>query len=132
MPVMLSWFIPERVVYVDLDGDVTADEIRANAAEFAALVDTSPAPLVHVLQDATDLTSLPRELKALSDAVQIGYGHPRLGWTVAFGVRNDLLRFIGGLTSRLFSIRYRIVDTQADAIEWLAQMDITLPKPPQG
>jgi hypothetical protein len=127
MPVSVSWYLENRVVYVKLIGNVTPDEISSTSTEFIALVEQSSAPLVHAIHDATELDSLPKSLKVVVDAIQNGYGHPRLGWSVAFGVGSDFLRFVGEMTGRIFRIRYHIVQSKTEALAWLENVDSTLP-----
>jgi hypothetical protein len=127
MPVDASWHLKPRIIRMELRGDVTLPEIAQASEDSIAMMSDSSVELVHVLHDCTALDSLPIRLKDLNDTVKDSYTHPQLGWIVAFDVDNAMFQFVGNLTGRLFGIRYRIVDTEADALQWLQEVDSSLP-----
>lgn len=128
MPIETTWLVEGRIINARLSGEVTPDDIRQSAAQVVQMIDSSDAELVHALHDATDVQSLPLRMIELRQAVKAAYNHPNLGWTVAFQVDSAVMRFLGNMTSSIFSIRYKIVDTREDALAWLQEMDATLPE----
>ncbi len=127
MPVQASWHMKPRIIRMELHDNVTLPEIAQASEVSIEMMNTSPADLVHVLHDCTALDSLPMRLKDLNNVVKESYTHPQLGWIIAFNVDNPLIQFIGNLTGRFFGIRYRIVDSEADALQWLQEIDSSLP-----
>lgn len=127
MPIEIDWYLPDRILYVQLQETLTLDEIRANSDTFVAQIESSDAELVHALHDNATLTSVPKRLKDLSESVKSAYSHPNLGWTVAYNTDDAVLKFLGNMLSGLFNLRYKIVDTKAEALAWLQRVDPSLP-----
>jgi hypothetical protein len=82
---------------------------------------------MHSLYDAASLQSLPHDLKVIADAARRPYNHPKLGWIAAYNVGNPLLSFIGNMILQLFNVHYRILDMEAEALDFLNSIDPSLP-----
>lgn len=126
MPVEVDWYLENRIINLKYIGDVDMQDISESAQNAYRLLEASTANYVHALQDATDLTSLPRNLKAIHEAVEVAYTHPRVGWVIAHNISNPFFRFIANTITQLTGSRFRIVPTQADALAWLQSRDSTL------
>jgi hypothetical protein len=53
--------------------------------------------------------------------------HPRLGWSIEFGIDTPVHNFLVTVTTDIFKARLRHVPTFSDGIEFLQAMDGTLP-----
>jgi len=127
MPVDIEWFLENRVVLVHFRGVVSIEEIVTASNQTNEYVEKCDAPLLHTLHDAAELKQLPHNLKAIRDATQDDFKQPKLGWIVAYDVHDKLIGFLGNVTMQLFRVRYRVVNTQADALDFLNLVDSTLP-----
>jgi len=127
MPVDVEWFLENRVVLVHFRGVISIEEIVIAASQTNAYVEKCDAPLLHTLHDAAELKQLPHNLKAIRDATQDGFKQPKLGWIVAYDVHDKMIGFLGNVTMQLFRVRYRVVNTETDAIDFLNLVDSTLP-----
>ncbi|MEO8395989.1 MAG: hypothetical protein ABI700_23540 [Chloroflexota bacterium] len=127
MPVDIEWFLENRVVLVYFRGVISLEEIVVAANMTMEYVEKCEAPLLHTLHDASELKQLPHNLKAIRDATQDGFKQPKVGWIVAYDVHDKLIGFLGNMTMQLFRVRYRVVNTQLDAIDFLNAVDSTLP-----
>lgn len=126
MPIKESWLIENRIVYFELFGDVSVEEIAEVSAKFIEMMESSDSMFVHALHDATHLDKLPKSIGALSGATREAWQHPKTGWTVAFNVKNPILAYIGNMMSRIFQTRYRIVSSKQEALALLKSVDPTL------
>lgn len=127
MPVDIEWFLENRIVLVHFRGVISLEEIVEAANMTNEYVEKCDAPLLHTLHDASELKQLPHNLKAIRDATQDGFNQPKVGWIVAYEVHDKLVAFLGNVTMQLFRVRYRLVNTQPEALDFLNAVDSTLP-----
>jgi hypothetical protein len=127
MPYTIEWLVPHKVIFERDWGEYSAADLEVFDRELVAYLDSSTAPLVHVIADATDLHHVP--LMAAFKDLQF-LKHPRLGWYIGIGVANKFVKVITSLVGQVFKIRYRFVDTPAEALAFLQKVDSTLPDLP--
>jgi hypothetical protein len=74
--------------------------------------------------DYTNLEGFP----SLIDLAALEAGkESNIGWTVFTGVKNKVVRMLVSLTVQLFKQRVRFLDTNREALQFLAEMDEPLP-----
>ncbi len=53
--------------------------------------------------------------------------HPRYGWTLVVGSTNPFQRFVVAIANNFFKGRQRNFDTREEALDFLNEVDSTLP-----
>lgn len=128
MPIEISWYLQDRIVLVTFIGNVTIDDIKAICVQYIELVDAAPGQgLIHAFHDGKQLDTLPKSVQDTVTASRSAFHHPRSGWTIGYNAYKPAVRFMGNMATRILGVRYRIVDTQADAIKFLKMVDPSLP-----
>jgi hypothetical protein len=128
MPSQLSWIIPKRVILIELSGETNDDEILEGDREICDMMDAGDpnAALIHQIMVFGEVSYTPK-LKTLTKMQSPN--HPRNGWMIVVGMSNPLLRMIGELASQIMRRRARQKPTIKAALEFLYEMDATLPDP---
>lgn len=126
MPVDVSWYLEDRIIYSKYSGNITIDDIRNGTQQVKQLV-YEGTPLVHNIAHLLEINNFPKNIRKIRNTV-VRMDNNVIGWTVVIN-RNKLLRFIVSTVSQLARARFRIFDNQADAIDFLYRMDSSLPKP---
>src|SRR5690349_20201246 len=55
MPITIQWLCEGHVIYGHYSGDITVDEIAGFSATLHEMVESSDAPLVHMVSDVSQL-----------------------------------------------------------------------------
>jgi hypothetical protein len=123
MPAEVSWLYPKRVIMVRHYGKVTAAQLIESIAESLRLTEVGDKP-VHTFLDSTGVEGKPEvsigDLKDLIPKAIEG-----TGWTVAVQPR-VLDRFFASLGMQIAGARYRFVNNQEEAMNFLIEQDPTL------
>lgn len=132
MPYKVSWLVENRVILAEHYGVFTSQELPGYLEESLAMRDRANeangvgGPLVHTL---TDARKLEKSAMGLSD-VQVtirSLRQQRTGWSVYVHPRT-VDRFLAGLGHQFAGVRYRVFATMPEAIDFLIEIDPTLPK----
>ncbi len=121
------YLVDRRVIFIDLQGKLTMDELRVMTAESRRLSEEG-IPFVHVLSDT-------RELKVdfkVNDFMGLFRGLPPIptvGWSVHV-TDNALHRFFFSLIAQLTSNKTRTFATIEEAIAFIQKADDTVPPIP--
>lgn len=122
--ISLEWYIPERVVLVTMRGNITRNEILDGDERLVRdFIAASPADHVHVIFDHSDVDSIPEA--TVHKDLQFA-DHPKLGWSVSFG-DSPVTRFFVSTMTQLTGIKFRICHTSEQCVDFLLDMDPTLP-----
>lgn len=116
-----QWYIEGRVIQTQKNDRLTPELHTAQDTLINHLLNKSEMVQSHLMIDCSD-AGFPILHK------QDWLKNPRLGWVVIYGVEKPLLRWGIAVILQLQGVRYRIVDTLADAVEHLQAVDITLRK----
>lgn len=134
MPANVSWYVEDRVLQINLTGDVTRDELADVAAQTAAYIDAAPdqsvVPLIHTLVDATQIEGFPKTLKDFAGAYAPMASHHQIGWVLLYGTEDALMLFIADAASQMFTTRFRKFKKRQEAVDFLQYIDTTLPELP--
>ena len=129
MPVEVVWFEQDHVVRLNLVGDVTIEDMQEAVKTYIEMIESVEGNwLIHTLHDADHMESLPKSLKQTANVVRDAFQHPRSGWTIAYAVHKPVLKLFGNMITGMLRVRYRIMESQADALAFLQQVDQTLPE----
>lgn len=122
--ISFEWYIPNRVVLVTMCGDITRDDILdGDEILLRDFLAASPADYVHLIFDHSEVKSVPD----VTVHKQLQFAeHPRLGWSLSFG-DSPVTRFFVSAMTQITGIKFRICRTAEQCIEFLADMDPTLP-----
>ncbi|MEO1286734.1 MAG: hypothetical protein AAFV93_03125 [Chloroflexota bacterium] len=129
MPINLYWYMPDKIILVDMQGTVTENEYATMMTESLANQDNSHP--VHTIVNTSKLDKHPEAVPSM----KFMSGHmPKTTqpqW-VLFTSSDDgrLGEFIVTVTMQILRQRFRFVDSLEEAIETLAQLDPELPTLP--
>src|SRR5262245_25915737 len=124
MPIQMQWYCEGLVMYVEISGDITTADMIAYSNTLKQLVDSSDAPLVHMITDVSGITSHP----SLREIMKYTKMPARLGWSLVIGMNtNAIVRFIAQAVSSALRLRYRELTSLDQALDFLQKMDSTLP-----
>ncbi|MEO8396074.1 MAG: hypothetical protein ABI700_23980 [Chloroflexota bacterium] len=124
MPFEVSWYQPERVVLMKVEGVMIPAEVEKAISEtIAMLADSKNA--IHFLVDTRTLQRIENIPSALK-AVQSGPVHPNMGWMIVVGRMNPMVKFVLDFVGLLIKARYRRFDTMPEGLAFLKEIDGTL------
>ena len=106
MPVKVSWYDRDRIIFLDWSGEITEEDIKQLNQSLIQYYVESAQPRVHIVMDQSKLEK---------DANIITYGrylreasqHPKLGWVLDIGAINPAGDIITMLIMKLFKMRYK-------------------------
>jgi hypothetical protein len=126
MPYQVSWLVPQRVVWAQGWGEISAAENQASDEAVKAHIETGQAP-VHVLIDVTQVEGFPFSTAShrVKEAREF-WQHPNLGWGIICGTDNRVVRFIAEIVMRLAGVKLRLFSTLEEGIAFLEQDDPSL------
>ena len=121
MPYKISWYQPDRVVLMKVEGLLTTAEVQALIAEAGTYV-AEGTPLVHFLVDTRGL----QKIESVPEALKVVQGnppHPNMGWMLVVGKMNPLVKFFLDFVGLLTRSRYRRFDTMPELLAFLKEID---------
>ncbi|MBE2268401.1 MAG: hypothetical protein IAE80_09245 [Anaerolinea sp.] len=125
MAVEVDWGVENRILYTRGSGNVTVAEFKAAMSKGLGLLETAPVN-VHDVFDFLEVEqhpSLPQLLEFRSF-----FSHPKLGWMIIVS-QNKTITFFSALIAGINNNRLRAFTSLAEALEFLASRDETLPNP---
>lgn len=125
MPVNNSWYIEGRVTLTVLRGRITAAELAEGGRQGTALNDAGIAP-VYSLVDMTGLENFPTQFGEFKQVIQQGKSD-KLSWIIIYGIPNKLANFLTTMFAQLVRTNFKVVNTQAEALELIEQLDGGMP-----
>jgi hypothetical protein len=124
MSSQLSWYVENRVMQIINQGELVDQDLSNLDESVIRYIDQSSAPLVHLIVDHRNGINSP-SAKGLT---QLNWPkHPRLGWTILIGLKNPFQRFVTVAAANFFKIRLRLVNTMDEGLDFLNDVDSTLP-----
>ncbi len=124
MSSQVSWFLEKRVILTYNEGVVTDEDMFANDQPIIDYLNQCTVPLVHMIVDHRKGLGSPSS-KALA---QLSWPkHPKVGWMILVGMANPFQKFVVTVTSNFFKTRMRMINTMDEALDFLNQVDSTLP-----
>lgn len=137
-PFRQQWHtLVEGQVYLSTGaGHISIDIFLQMDQEFLSLIEASDAKLVHIINDTRYVLSIP----PLTEVRKAKHPfHKRMGYNVTIkAFSNPIMRAIITISSAISRMRYKDVDSIAEACAFLAQKDPSLPPlsawklPPEG
>lgn len=126
MPYAVSWLVDKRVIYAQLYGYVTTEELSAYYQSLIDLAQDSEL-LLHTLTDSTGMTGMKMSFRELQN---MGFdGIHNLGWAVLISP-NKINRFFASVITQLSHKRGRQFATIEEGLRFLQEIDDSLPPIP--
>ena len=126
MPWEISWLVEKRITYTRMYGFITGEELIAQKTEMEKYIQQSEH-LLHMISDATDSTGTNMGLRDLQKT-QFADA-PNLGWAVYISPKK-MDRFFASVITQLMKKRSREFATLQEGIQFLQEVDETLPSIP--
>lgn len=126
----LSWLYEGRVLYARIYGAITdADDAAFDAAIQQQLTAGKGLP-VHLITDYTAVDRVQTHICPEREPDMTALAKdPRLGFRVACGRQNPILRYLHPLVSFALKPCAQRVNNLNDALAYLSELDNTLPQP---
>ena len=126
MPWEISWLVEKRITYTRMYGFITGEELIAQKTEMEKYIQQSEH-ILHMISDATDSTGTNMGLRDLQKT-QFADA-PNLGWAVYISPKK-MDRFFASVITQLMKKRSREFATLQEGIQFLQEVDETLPSIP--
>jgi hypothetical protein len=122
----LFWYHPNRILYVRLLSESTAESVRQLIADIGAWA-AQGTPLVHILVDVSQVQASVLTLGGLRDAAGSFKGE-HIGWVLICGTKNLQAKFMGSVAVQVAvpDARLRMFETVDQALAFLRDVDSTL------
>ncbi|HLA43498.1 MAG TPA: hypothetical protein VJZ27_08695 [Aggregatilineales bacterium] len=114
MPVSVSWLFENQVIFIKLEGVVTADAALESIKQTAAMLDTVPTP-VYLLFDDRELTQSP----GISTFRRARTKMPDFVCVLSVSPKNPVQRFVAKTITTLFGRTIIFFDDMPAALEHL-------------
>ncbi len=125
MPHETRWYIENEIIFVRYSGVMSKEELRGAMLELKDLIESSPRPLVHVINDSADVT-VPVSIKDSVQLVREVGSHERIGWTLTVREKSLVLKMGTAFGTSIFKMRFRAFDTLEQALAHLRTVDSTI------
>lgn len=126
MPVRISWYLPERIVYIKVEGILTLDQMHDANVFHVRLMDSASHNLpIYFIADTLSIIRSPQSIFGVQDAARPLITHPQFGCLV--DVHNKAMVWtVSFIISKLFNLCWQGVEALDDALAFLEGMDKTL------
>jgi hypothetical protein len=121
MPAENLWIVENRIMLTRLTGHITIEDMIASARKGTAMIESGTAP-VYSFVDASQIGHFPLKLNELKSITEEG-SSDKLGWIIIYGIPNRLLSFLATTFVQVIGKRYKVVATQDEALEFVAQQE---------
>jgi hypothetical protein len=126
MAVEISWHIEKRMILVDVDGNLSIEELEQMSKDIETLLDEGEAP-VHIIFDLSHASPRPVKASEISKASQF-LKHPKLGLHSMIS-SNRLINFLGIVVHNMMgSSQAYVTNKLEDAVERLKRLDTSIVK----
>jgi len=126
MPVQSRWLVEGQVIYTELVGDLTLEDIQAGSQGVIDLLEASNLDTVHLVGDQSKMGDIPVSLKLFNDAAEF-MRHDKMGWFMMYPSENKFAKFIASMISSLTKVQHRQCVSLEECLTTLKRMDDTLP-----
>ena len=123
----IKWYVPDRVILVRFEGEVTTDDAEGINTEAVEMLDKAGGEgAVHLVSDTRDVHKFPINSIQLRKKLTL-FDHPSLGYVVTV-TSNPLVRFFGNIIP-VASSRFQntqVVANMEASRQFLERVDQTL------
>jgi len=125
MPYKLEWYRENNVVFFEMLGELTAEEIQEACVEVRDYYLEVGEPPVHMIVDPRGVNKYPREMRVIHRATGIYANHENFGWMVLIGIDNRISVFIANVVLQALGREFRLVENLEEAITVLDRIEGT-------
>jgi len=123
------WFLPERIIYAELSGEITTEDLHKGNEAISRFLYESPADSVHLIFDAHQMTGIAFNIVSVWGILSY-LRHPRLKWVIMMGAKRTLVNTIKifvSIISAATRFNFYMCNHLIDAIAFLQKQDGSLP-----
>lgn len=120
----IEWLSFPRILYIDLYGDLTLEDIESFSNDTIQYIEEGKAP-VHIIIDDSKVGKPPIRLNSLKQSLRYAQ-HPSLGWHVAIGDVNPVVNYVAPMIMKIFGVNFLRRKTKENALDFLYRQDSTL------
>ncbi len=124
-----KWFLPQRVIYAQLQGEITVEDLYKGNEAISRFLYESRSQSVHLIFDAKEMTGI--SFNVVSAWGILSYlKHARLKWIIMFGVKGVLVspvRIFVTVIGSAIRLHFHLCDHLSEALSFLQKQDSTLP-----
>lgn len=123
------WYLPERIIYAQLQGNITIEDLYKGSEAISRYLYESPSESIHLIFDANKMTGIGFNVVPAWGILSY-LRHPRLKWIVLFGAKGILANTVKIFASVIESgikLRFHMCDTLDETFIFLQQQDNSLP-----
>ena len=119
MPYKLFWTEEQTVIYFEIIGDFTKEEMLEACYRLRDEFLSATTTKTNMLIDAQNVTKHPQDLRMLNEATKIYSSHPNLGRMIFLGIGNPITRYITNVLFQIVGAQFRTVHNLEEALEVL-------------
>lgn len=119
------WYVDNRVVFTEVSGQFSLDELASFTEAIINYLDEGQAP-VHCIGDMSQMTSFPTQVNQVLKTAKTFMKHPNMGVLIIVGQGNPIMKFVGSMVSQATKVEFYVTETETEAIERLNRLDSTL------
>jgi hypothetical protein len=120
----IEWMIPGRVVLTTMWGEISIEDVHAISNGLKKFYEEG-TPMIHSVVDVSRIEKYPNLLELQRSGKVEMHNEERVGWTVIVGT-NRLIKFIVSMFMQFLKLRFKMLDSQAEALAYLQEGDKTL------
>ena len=123
MAYTFSWVVPQRILLIELEGEVKVEEMSPLVDETHAHVNSGQAP-VHILIDANKLMNKPVNFQQITQLSK-SMSNPATGWWIIMNP-GKMVWFTASVLSKLLGVKLKSAESTQEALSILQRVDLTL------
>lgn len=118
----VKWEVPDKVIYAQLAGDVSIDDVRETNQQIRDYIEEATST-VHCMLDVSDIGKWPMDIQLFKNDVP--FNDAKVGYLVFVGA-NATVNFVGGIVSKLMGKQMQRAKTIDEAMTFLQETDDTI------
>jgi hypothetical protein len=123
MPYNASWYVENRVLLLEVFGDLTLDELQHVVDMLSGKVETEGP--IHFITDTRNIKHFPTNPAHLANAFRGYKGTTTTGWNLIISA-NVVANFAMVLIGKISDLKYKTFTTLEDALQFLGEIDTTV------
>lgn len=121
MPHKAQWYIPNRLVFIRLNGDFDFRDFDALNQDLKSMLDAGEKP-IHMIFDDSGVDKIPTQLSEVENALEFNR-HLSLGWMVSVGEASPLVNYMIPMVTKITGAKFLRVDTFEEALAFIKKHD---------
>ena len=119
------WLYSKRVMKLEIEGDISLEDLAGLDSEIRGHLDEGTAP-VHLISEVYKLGHVPVNIMRIKNVVNY-VKHPNLGWHLIVNRQpHSLTMFLASVATQAAGVKMHYVGSTSEAVEALRRIDLTL------